>query len=233
MSPDERDERLETCGGNSAPYVLGALTEEESDAFRRHLESCTICREEVAALRVVASALPAAAPQLTAPGDLKRRVMGAVREDARGESADPHRRAALRVSRRRGALAGVAVAALVVLLAAVVFAPGGGSSGGARVIRAEVRAAGARAALRLQNGQAQLTISRLPQSPRGRIYEVWLKRSGAPQPTDALFTVSSQGDATVVVPGVGHGVKEVMVTSEPLGGSLHPTRAPVIVARLI
>jgi anti-sigma-K factor RskA len=231
MSPDERDRRLEACGGNAAPYVLGALTDEESEAFRRHLDSCTICREEVAAVQVVASALPAAAPQLTAPRDLKRRVMGTVREDARGESAHPRERAARRVPRWRGALAGVAVAALVVLLVAVVFAPGGGS-GGARVIRAEVRVPGASALLRLQNGQAQLTISRLPQSPRGRVYEVWLKRSGAPQPTDALFTVSSQGAATVGVPGVGHGVREVMVTSEPIGGSLHPTRAPVIVARL-
>ncbi|MCW3029646.1 MAG: hypothetical protein JWN81_2857, partial [Solirubrobacterales bacterium] len=117
------------------------------------------------------------------------------------------------------------------VLAVGLLAPGGGS-GRARVIRAEVHAPGATALLRLAHGQAQLTISGLPQPPRDRVYEVWLKRSGEPQPTDALFTVSSNGDATVGVPGVGKGVREVMVTSEPLGGSLRPTRAPVIVARL-
>jgi anti-sigma-K factor RskA len=231
MSPDERNEYPESCGGNAAPYVLGALTEEESEAFRRHLDSCTICREEVAALQVVASALPAAAPQLTAPRELKLRVMGAVREDVKAETQSPRLRSAHRAPRWRPALAALTVAAAVALLVAVVFAPGGGT-GGSRVIRAEVRAPGASALLHLDDGQAQLTVSRLPQPPRGRVYQVWLKRSGAPQPTDALFTVSGRGDATVGVPGVGHGVREVMVTSEPLGGSLHPTRAPVIVARL-
>jgi anti-sigma-K factor RskA len=231
MSPDERNEHRESCGGNAAPYVLGALTEEESEAFRRHLDSCTICREEVAALQVVASALPAAAPQLTAPPELKRRLMGAVREDVQAETQSPGLRPARRAPRWRPAVAVLAVAAVIALLLAVVFAPGAGT-GGARVIRAEVRAPGASALLHLDEGQAQLTVSRLPQPARGRVYQVWLKRSGAPQPTDALFTVGARGDATVGVPGVGHGVRELMVTSEPLGGSLRPTRAPLIVARL-
>ncbi|HWX95774.1 MAG TPA: anti-sigma factor [Solirubrobacteraceae bacterium] len=231
MSQDERNQHPETCGSNAAPYVLGALTQHESEAFRRHLDTCTICREEVAALQVVASALPAAAPQITAPRDLKRRVMGAVHEDALAEAPPPRRPAAHRVPRWRPALGALAVACAFALLLTGVFASGGGG-GGTRVVRAEVRAPGATALLRLQGAQAQLTISRLPQAPRGRVYQVWLKRSGGPQPTDALFTVSSRGGATVGVPGVGRGVREVMVTSEPLGGSLRPTRAPVIVARL-
>jgi hypothetical protein len=64
------------------------------------------------------------------------------------------------------------------------------------------------------------------------VYEVWIKRSGAPQPTDALFTVTAQGDATVGVPGSLDGVKVIMVTSEPLGGSRVPTTSPVIIAHL-
>ena len=36
------------CGGNAAPYVLGALTEVEHDAFLAHLDTCAVCREEVA-----------------------------------------------------------------------------------------------------------------------------------------------------------------------------------------
>jgi hypothetical protein len=100
------------------------------------------------------------------------------------------------------------------------------------VIRAQVHAARASALLRLQDGQAQLLISGLPPSPRNRVYQVWLKGSGAPQATDALFTVSSRGDATVGVPGVVRGVRELMVTSEPLGGSRQPTSAPVIVAHV-
>jgi anti-sigma-K factor RskA len=232
MSPDEREDQLDACGGNAAPYVLEALTHDESEVFRRHLESCAICREEVAALQTVASALPAAAPQLKAPSDLKRRVMRAVREQEQAGSPRARERPGRGLPRFGPALAGLAVAATVVVLLVVgVFVPGG-LGGGARVIRAEVSAPGASALVRLEHGHAQLTISRLPQSGPGRVYEVWLKASGAPQPTDALFTVSSKGDATVGVPAVGHGVRELMVTSEPLGGSLHPTRTPLIVARL-
>jgi hypothetical protein len=64
------------------------------------------------------------------------------------------------------------------------------------------------------------------------VYELWINRGGAAQRTDALFTVTSRGAATVGVPGSVSGVKEVMVTSEPLGGSSVPTSAPVIVAHL-
>jgi hypothetical protein len=72
----------------------------------------------------------------------------------------------------------------------------------------------------------------MPQSPPNHVYEVWIKRGGAPQPTDALFTVSSAGNATVGVPGSVAGVKEILVTAEPTGGSKVPTSTPVIVANL-
>jgi anti-sigma-K factor RskA len=220
------------CGDNAASYVLGALTEEDHDAFRRHLDSCAVCREEVAALQVIASALPAAAPQLSAPPALKRRVMASVHEDLRrdmvGGAARPPRRRPLAVLRWRPVLVSATLAAMVVVLAVVVLAPGGG---GTRVIRAQAPA-GANVSLRVSGGHAQLDISGMPQTPPQRVYEVWIKRSGAPQPTDALFTVTAQGDATVGVPGSVDGVKVIMVTSEPLGGSRVPTTSPVIVAHL-
>jgi hypothetical protein len=125
------------------------------------------------------------------------------------------------------ALAAVVAAAAI---AAIALSSGGG--GGTRVIRAEVTPHGASASLRVSGGHAQLDISGLPQTPAKRVYEVWVKRSGGPQPTDALFTVTAGGDATVGVPGGVRGVKVVMVTSEPLGGSRVPTSAPVIVAHV-
>jgi hypothetical protein len=69
----------------------------------------------------------------------------------------------------------------------------------------------------------------MPQPSLGKIYEVWLaRRSGAPQPTNALFGVTSRGSGSVNVPNGLHGVREVMVTSERLGGSSHPTSPPLI-----
>jgi anti-sigma-K factor RskA len=218
------------CGGNAAPYVLGALTEAEHEAFVRHLSTCSVCREEVAALQSVTAALPSAAPQVPAPPELKRRLMAEVKQDlrhqrsARAPEAPPRRRPALPVP-ALGALAAVAAA---VVLALVLL----GGGGGTRVVHARLSVPGASAEVRVSGARAELTLAGMPQVRPGRVYQVWVKRSGAPQPTDALFTVSNTGAATVSVPGSINGVRVVLVTSEPLGGSPAPTSAPVLVARL-
>jgi Anti-sigma-K factor rskA/Putative zinc-finger len=247
VGAEESHADREQCGGNAAPYVLGALTEAEHEAFRLHVESCAVCREEVAALQMVASALPAAAPRVKAPTQLKRKVMASVREDARRREVEQAAAAppsARRVAPRVGGPGAIgrwqrwpypavaALAAAVIALAVVALSSSGGA-GSARVLRARVLVPHASASLSITAGQAQLDVAGMPQAGAGRVYEVWRKGSGAPQPTDALFTVSSSGgDATVSVPGGVRGVREVLVTSEPLGGSRAPTRAPVIVARV-
>jgi anti-sigma-K factor RskA len=226
------------CGDNAAPYVLGALPEDEHRAFVLHMESCAVCREEVAALQVVASALPAVTPQLSAPAPLRQRVMASVREEEQalasnaGERARSPRGQAPAWLRWRPLLASGALAAAAVVVAVIVIASAGGGAQGTRVIRAEVTARNASALLRVSDDHAQLDVSGMPQTPPQRVYEVWIKRAGAAQPTDVLFTVTSKGDATVGVPGSLNGVRVVMVTSEPLGGSTVPTSAPVIVARV-
>jgi hypothetical protein len=257
MGVEESGPRVDAdaCGGNAAPYVLGALTESEHEAFRRHVESCAVCREEVVALQVVADALPAAAPQLRASPELKRRVMSSVHEDVRQrgsheehEAREPRRsaRASARVARAGGPFerlleglrprwqAGLAMGALAAALVAVAVVGLDSGSGGAgtRVIDAQVLVGHARATLSVSGGHAQLSVADMPPPGEGRVYEVWRERSGAPQPTDALFNVTTAGDATVSVPGGVSGVHEVLVTSEPDGGSRVPTRSPVIVARL-
>ncbi len=219
------------CDGNAAPYVLGALTEPERAAFRRHLESCAVCREEVASLRTVASALPAVAPAASAPPELRKRIMSTVRAEARepelGRTTERRR-----AGTRRRLWPAVSVAAAAALVVLVLIVAGSGSGGGTRVIRAQVSAPGASALVAVSGNRAQLTLAGMPQASPGRVYEVWVKRAGAPQPTDALFTVSSAGRATVGVPGSVAGVNEVLVSSEPIGGSRVPTRTPVIVANL-
>lgn len=97
--------------------------------------------------------------------------------------------------------------------------------------RSTVRAgagAGARAYLRRSGAHQELIVSGMGEPPIGEVYEVWLNRGGAPRPTNALFTVTSAGNAAVEVPGRLAGVREVMVTAEPLGGSASPTSAAVL-----
>jgi anti-sigma factor RsiW len=239
---------------DAAAYVLGALTDEEHGRFTVHLEGCGACREEVARLQVAADALPLAAPQLPAPPELRQRVMlavgGGAGERDTGEAPEarfmPADAAEPRVGRPRraraswgarrsprrwslGATGALAAAAIVLALIALVGSGGGASS---RVVRAQVLAHGATASLRVSGSRAELLVNGMPQVPARRTYQVWVERGGAPQPTDALFSVSGSGGATVAVPGGIAGVKAVLVTAEPLGGSRTPTLPVLIDARL-
>jgi len=234
MSEREPEQIGPGCGEDAAPYVLGALGEDERAAFLVHLDSCAICRDEVTALEGVVAVLPAAVAQLSAPPELKGRVMATVRSEAAlrgtGQRAAGRTRAPIRRTGRRGIL--FPAGALTAAVLAVVLIVSGGSGGGTRVIRAQVAVPRAEVSLTLSGGHAELNLARMPPAPPNHVYEVWVKRGGAPQPTDALFTVTSAGSATVGVPGSLSGVKQILVTAEPAGGSRAPTATPVIVADL-
>jgi anti-sigma-K factor RskA len=236
MSADEMKPTDDSCAQDAAPYVLGALTESEHSAFVIHMQSCAVCREEVAALQGVVSVLPSAVPPITVPTDLKRRVMATVKTEAalRGEAqpAAAARGRGLSMPRLglRPVLGSLAGAAAVAVLAVLVLTSGGSTP--TKVIRAQVTVPKASVSVRVSGGHAELNVADMPQTAPNHVYEVWVKRAGDPQPTDALFTVSTAGNATVGVPGSVKGVKEILVTSEPTGGSKVPTSNPVIVAHL-
>lgn len=223
---------------DAAAYVLGALEDGELHRFREHLDSCAQCRAEVAELQPVVDELPASVPLAVASDALRERVLATVRAEAELLSAAGHAAnrpaAPARRSYRRndlvlgvGAAAAAGVAALVAVLIAV------GSSGHGKVTvypgKAEAAARGAQVSLRQRDGRAELVVAKMPPPALGKIYEVWLSRGkGDAQPTNALFSVTSTGSGAVDVPNDLHGIKEVMVTSEPSGGSAHPTGAPLI-----
>jgi anti-sigma-K factor RskA len=222
------------CGADAAAYALGALEPREAEAFRRHMAVCAVCHDEVAAFGQVADALPMSAPQLRPPPGLRKRVIRAVRADATENIRQPARRSRrglrFRFAMPRAAAAiGVAVAAAVAVIGGVELSSGGS---GSRVIQARVIGIPGTAQLRLSGGHAELIVRHLAPPPAGRIYEVWLQRRGALSPTRALFSVTANGAGDVGVPGALRGVSAVLVTQEPDGGSLVPTHAPVIVARL-
>jgi anti-sigma-K factor RskA len=226
------------CGVDAAAYVLGALEPDEAEAFSRHLATCVVCRDEVAAFQHTTNALAMTPPQHAAPPGLKRRVMRAVRES---DAADQAQEASARRPRRVGSgllVARPAVAALgafavvVVVIGAIIV--GSNGSSGTRTIAAAVTGTPGTAQLSVSGGHGQLVLRNFPQPAAGHIYEMWELRSGAkvPAPTGTLFSVNSSGAGKVGVPGGLHGVSKVLVTQEPVGGSLTPTSTPVIVASL-
>lgn len=215
-------------GDDAAAYVLGALEPAEAEEFRRHLESCAACREEVAALQQTANALPMSAPQYPAPAGLRRRVMRAVRaERGRGKASPQQTPSRPLLARARWLAAGAAVAAAVVLLALSL----GGS--GTRVITAQVAGISGTAQFRLSGEHGELVIHHISPPRRGHVYEVWVKRSDQPPaPANVLFGAPATGSSYVALPGSLRGVSIVMVTPEPAGGSRVPTHSAVITARL-
>lgn len=224
MSDGQQMTGTHDCGRDAAAYALGALEPAEAEAFRRHLEGCASCREEVEALEGVVHALPMAAPQQAVTRRLRRRVMREVRAQARARPRPAWR--------PRPAVA--ALAAAVILAAVVVTGvelAGSGSSG--RLIQARVTGISGSAQLRVVDGRGELIVRHLSPPPTGHVYEVWLKSPGsAPVPASVLFSVSASGSAEVGLPGRLQGISQVMVTPEPDGGSPAPTHSPVIIARL-
>jgi anti-sigma-K factor RskA len=220
---------------DAAPYVLGALEEHELQSFHEHLAGCSRCRMEVAELQSVVDELAASAPRVPAPAGLHERVLATVRSQADVLNAAGHQAdRPARTVRRRGfafAGAGTALAAAVAIVLAIVL---GGSSTSEQVIpgRGAGVAREAQVSLHRHDGRAELLLSHMPQPGAGRIYEVWIVRDKTPRPTDALFGISSSGNSAVDIPGNLKGVKQVLVTSEPLGGSPAPTREPVIAVTL-
>jgi anti-sigma-K factor RskA len=226
-------------------YVLGALDEQETAAFESHFESCERCREEVDYLRAAVEMLPATVREIDPSRAVRDRIMSVVYEEeallrraagrppsAARQSAGPWWRRTPRLRVMAPALAGAAALIGAGVLAGSLVQDSGP---GARTLAASVdrsAAPSATAKLVRVGDQAELHVTGMPPAPGGHIYQVWVRGRGAPQPTDALFDVNRDGQASVAVPGDLSSQREVLVTDEPPGGSLTPSGAPVIRVRV-
>jgi anti-sigma-K factor RskA len=218
------------CSGDAAAYVLGALEPGEAEAFRAHMQECAVCRDEVESLRGVVQALPMATHQYAAPRGLRRRV---TRELASEQAADGSNatlgRSLGRARRRLTAGVAAAVVAAVGVVTAIELSAGTAAT----VIGAPVFGISGSAEVRITGDRGELVVRNLTPPKRGHVYEVWLQSgTAAPVPASVLFGVNSAGNADVGIPGRMRGVRAVLVTPEPYGGSPKPTHAPVIVARV-
>ena len=234
-TPNDPEHTRGGCGLDVTAYALGALDPAEAEAFAAHLETCPMCRQELAEFEAVVATLPMSVPQHTAPDSLRRRVLDTVQQESR-EAAPARQSRAPRWNWRtlpRPALAlGAAVAVLaLVVLGGLVLGPSAGPR--TRVYAAQVTGATGTAQVKVTGGHAELVLRHFSPPPSGKIYEVWVARPHqSPQPTSALFSVTSQGNSDVAVPANLRGVNVIMVTPEPAGGSRVPTHSPIIVARL-
>jgi anti-sigma factor RsiW len=213
-------------GIDAGAWALGALDEHEALAYEEHLRTCADCRAEVARLQMAADSLALATEQVAPPPALKNRILGAIEAEQPMRRPEPQKR---RWFLRPLPVAGLAAAALAVGIATGVLLSGSGES--TRTVDAQVAMRGAQATVSITGDHAKLEVSGMRNPPPGHVYQVWLRRgNGAPRPTDALFTVNVRGHGHVEVPGSIKGIDTIMVTSEPQGGSVVPSGAPVITA---
>ena len=190
-------------------WLLGALPEDEAAGFKRHLDECAVCREDAAiaagrrrrAARLGRAARAAARAEGRGSWPSSRARPSCCRPPARSPTA---RTGAAPTAARGSAgsrLAPGARAGPRRARARLRRRPGCSQSGGPETITAQVSRRRPRDARGARTATGRLVASHLPAPPSGRVYQVWLDKGGkAPEPTNALFSTSSDGSASVDVP---------------------------------
>lgn len=240
MSLREHETTFDALGS----YALGALPEAETAVAAAHLEQCSVCADELMTLQAVVDQLPSTLAVAAPPAALRTRIMAQVESEselmraASGERADRPERARWFERFAPGPLSLAAACAFLVLAGFFFGNTRHNGAGSQRTVAAVIdrdRAPGAKASLVRKGNDVRLVVRNFPKPPGGRVYQVWLQRRDhrAPTPTDSLFTVNAHGSGHVAVSGNLHGVRQVLVTAEPPGGSSVPSqlvpllRAPV------
>lgn len=202
-----------------AAYMLGALEPGEATELERHLEGCERCREEMRWLEPALHSLPESVERQEPPKQLRQSLMAEVRADAR-----PAERPARARSRRWILKPAVGFAVVALLVAGVVGyevgRDGGGEGGGASTIVREIN--GMTVKMIQEDEGGKLELAGVPQPPKDKVFEAWVERDGDVEAVPALIVPDRNGHAETTIADM-EGVKAVMVTVEPRGGSETPT----------
>lgn len=215
-----------------AAYALGALPEEERSSLEEHLAGCERCRSELQRMTAAVDLLPTSVEQVEPPPALRGRLLAAAREDL-SEQAAARRWSWPRLSipRLRPALAVLAVSAAVGG-GVVGYAVRGDEAPVSATVPVDSLAAGSStsASLVRRGDDWTLRAQELPPLKRDEVFQVWVKRGGAVEPS-TVFVADRHRSAVVAIPQDLGEVAEVMVTREPRGGSRTPTSPPLLRAR--
>ncbi len=223
----------------SGAFAIDALTAEEAEQFRTHLEGCAACREEVRVLREAAGRMgevEAVAP----PAALKSRILSAA--DRTAQQPPKVVRLDEQVKdgeRRRWAprLAVAAAAAVVVVGGAIGIGQITGDDGTtlqAGVVRvfeaedahtAEVDTSHGAVRVATSPGRGEMAVdtSGLQPLDEEHVYQVWSIADGTP--SSVLVLPDPDQGASMEMPAAG---TQVAITVEPAGGSEQPTTEPIV-----
>jgi anti-sigma-K factor RskA len=222
-----------------AAYTLGSLEGTERVRVEEHAVACAACAARLREYQGVVGALPLGLAPVSPPSE----AWESIRAAARARRARRRRWAGpvslpnwLRVARWPAVAAALAVLLIwnVTLQRELVRrAPGPGPEvealsrrPGRIVILTGTGQPGASARIFVAvDGGGHLAVSGLVPLPRGRTYQLWFVRTGAPAVTGATFGVDAYRRAwvKVAVPASLDDVRTIVITEEPASGSPTPT----------
>jgi len=209
-----------------AAYLLGALEPGEAAELERHLAGCKECRTELEWLRPAVQLLPESVQRVEAPPELRGRLMDQVRSEAESAAAPARARRWGTGAWSLRPLAGLAALALVVA-AVGAYAIGSGDSGGGNTTTVVAgRSPGVVAEVVRDGSSGTLHLANLHQLPRDEVLQAWVQRGKRVVSAKTLFVPNQDGTASATIDDMD-GVKTVMVTAEPRGGSVQPTSPPI------
>lgn len=233
-----------------APYVLGAVSPEETEYVRAHIVACDECMAEADSHSTIVSSLAHSVDDEPLPDGFIDRVMARAHEESEDSgaitTAPPEHMVVsplVRPRRRAGVLAAAAALLLVAVLAGSLIATTirladvrsdldqereqltalVEEQGGMRLDDPAGESVGAM--LPTQEGGIFL-VHGLEDAPDERTYQVWLIEGD--QPISAGTFDPSDGVGTLQTDRTLEGVDAVAVTVEPEGGSSAPTGDPVL-----
>jgi anti-sigma-K factor RskA len=231
----------------SGAYALNALGPEEAVEFRRHLDECPTCREEVQALQRAAARM-GAAEAVSPPPHLKRRILAAAARTPQQASrptpvaaAEPPMRSPRpwrrtpKQLRRLAATAAtliVAGAAAFGVIALIDQEDPSLSEAVVQVFEADDARTtmvettnGGRLVVGVSPSRGEMAVDTraLPDPGEGRVYQLWAIRGE---------NIGSAAVLEDVDDGVALGVPmegtTIALTVEPSGGSRQPTSNPIV-----
>lgn len=226
-----------------AAYALGALSGDELKTLELHLHGCEACQGRLQWLQPAIDLLPAAIPQYEPPETLREGLMAIVREEA-AEAAPARRRSPARWRARIGdtlrrlvpmrpalaALAGVALIAAAV--GGYALRGGTGEQAESFAIKSVSPKSAASGTVEVSDGSATISLENVPPIPADEVYQLWTVRPDENPMPSSIFVAETGGRATATIPEIPEGTSQVLVTTEPDGGSREPTTAAVLAAEL-
>jgi anti-sigma factor RsiW len=219
-----------------AGYVLGALDPAEREAVESHVAGCERCRSDLRWIGAAIEVLPASVEPHEPPARLRRRLLAAVRAEARAADATTTVPGRWRDAVARTLRPGLAYVAAGVLVVGGAIGYVAGQSGKADETTVTARAtasapAGTEATVVRSGDAGTLRTTGLPQPGGSGVYQVWIRDGDVIEPS-TTFVVDRAGAGVAAIPAGLESGDAVMVTREPRGGSDAPTTAPLLRAPL-